>query len=158
MLKLKNRQRRRPAQFSKSKLATNERGFSLIETTIALLISMIVGLGSAAIFGFSAKNNSGASERTLAAAVAQHELEKIRSVPTFTDTSLAVTAGVNTTVASAGRNYTVNKVVCITAACGGNATLKVITITVTPQGGQAGWMRSPVILRTQRSSLTKGTN
>lgn len=158
MMKSVNEKQTHGARCAKSKLATDERGFTLIEITIALIISMVVGLGSAAMFSYSIKNNSGASERTLAAAVAQHELERIRSVPSFTHVSLDVTAGVNTTVASAGRNYTVNKVVCITAACGGNAELKVITITVTPQGGQIGWMRTPVILTTQRSSRTTGTN
>ena len=137
--------------------AVGERGFTLIETSVALLLMMVVGLSSVSLFLYSIRNNSGASDRALAAAVAQQELEKLRSV-SFTDASLNATAGTTTTVASAGRPYTVLKVVCNTSACGGDATLKVITITVTPQGAGPAWTRSPVTITTLRSTSAQGTN
>ncbi len=137
--------------------AAGERGFTLIETSIALVLMMVVGLSSVSLFLYSIQNNSGASDRALAAAVVQQELEQLRSV-SFTDASLNATTGTTKTVTSAGRPYSVLKVVCNTSACGGNATLKVVTVTVTPQGAGPAWTRTPITITTLRSTAAQGTN
>jgi Tfp pilus assembly protein PilV len=69
----------------------NQSGFSLLEATIALLLMMIVALGSASLFSFSIYNNSGGSDRATSIAIAQEALERLRSAQfnsTTTDPSL----------------------------------------------------------------------
>src|SRR3977135_2302035 len=82
-----------------------ERGFSLLETTIALVIMMIVGLGIVGLFFFSATNNSGERDRQLSMAVAQQQLERLRGA-SFANlgTTVTSTGGANKTVTSAGRS------------------------------------------------------
>ncbi|HZM99020.1 MAG TPA: hypothetical protein VFB70_06490, partial [Pyrinomonadaceae bacterium] len=91
---------------TKSKNKTKgQRGFTIVETTIASLVMLVGALGVSSLFLFSTQNNIGGSERALAMAVAQQQLEQTRSV-TFEDTTL--TAGTTTTtVTSGGRPYTV---------------------------------------------------
>lgn len=55
-----------------------ERGFTVIETTISLLVMMIVGLGTASLFIYSVRNNTGAAARTQAIAYAQQMMERVR--------------------------------------------------------------------------------
>ncbi len=66
----------------------NTRGFTLIETTIAMLVMMIVGLGATSLFLYSVRYNSGASQRSIAMAVAQQRLEVLR-VADYDDAGLA---------------------------------------------------------------------
>lgn len=134
----------------------NERGFTLVETTISLLVMMVGALACSSLFVFSMQNNVGGAERALAMAVAQQQMEKIRSV-TFEDTSL--TAGTETTTVRSGeRDYTVEKIVADENNAGGSARqLKQITIRVTPQTAGPNWMRTPVVLVSHRSSLVKGS-
>jgi len=54
-----------------------ELGFTLMETTIALLILMVVGLGAASLFFYAATNTSTASDRQLAMAVAQQRIAEL---------------------------------------------------------------------------------
>ena len=131
-------------------------GFSLIETAIALLVMMVGALACASLFVFSLQNNVGGSERALAMAVAQQQLEQIRSV-TYEDATL--TAGTTTsTVRNGERNYTVERTVADETNSDGSAKrLKRITITVTPQTAGANWMRTPVVLVSQRSTLATGS-
>lgn len=133
----------------------NQRGFTLIETTISLLVMMVGSLAISSLFLFSAQNNVGGGERALAMAVAQQQLEQIRSV-TFEDASL--TDGTTTsTVRNGERNYTVQKVVATETNANGSARqLKTITITVTPQTAGPDWMRTPVVLVSKRSTLAAG--
>jgi type II secretory pathway pseudopilin PulG len=56
----------------------NNQGFTLIETTVAMLVMMIVGLSATSLFLYSVRNNSGASQRSVAMAVAQQRLEVLR--------------------------------------------------------------------------------
>ncbi|HEV2879962.1 MAG TPA: type II secretion system protein [Pyrinomonadaceae bacterium] len=56
----------------------NNQGFTLIETTVAMLVMMIVGLSATSLFFYSVRNNSGASQRSVAMAVAQQRLEVLR--------------------------------------------------------------------------------
>ncbi len=70
---------------------------------------MVGALAVSSLFVFSTQNNVGGAERALAMAVAQQQLEQIRSV-TFEDTTL--NAGTTTsTVRNGERNYTVQRVV-----------------------------------------------
>src|SRR5947209_19456009 len=76
-----------------------ERGFTLMETAIALVILMVVSLGAASLFFYAAMNNSGASDRELAMAVAQNTMETYRSA--------VISSATLTQTASAGTNSTV---------------------------------------------------
>src|SRR5690242_1274556 len=87
----------------------NERGFSLIETCIAMVVMMVAGLAVASLFVFSMQNNVGGSERALAMAVAQQQLERLRVVD-FEDTTMNVGSN-TTTVTSGGHSYTVVKTI-----------------------------------------------
>ena len=131
-----------------------ESGFTLIETTIASLVMLVGALACSSLFVFSVQNNIGGSERALAMAVAQQQLEQIRSVK-YEDATL--TAGTTTsTVTNGERNYTVQRVVAAQTNADGTAqNLKRITVTVTPQSGQP-WMRSAVVLVTYRSTTNSG--
>src|SRR5690349_4520238 len=135
----------------------NERGFSLIETCIAMVVMMVAGLAVSSLFMFSMQNNVGGNERALAMAVAQQQLEQLRSV-TFEDTSLNV-GTTNSTVTSGGHNYAVVKTITNeTNPNGSNKQLRKISITVTPLGGSLGnWTRSPVTLVSLRSTLAAGS-
>ena len=141
-------------QTTKHKSTNGERGFTLIETTIASLVMLVGALACSSLFVFSVQNNIGGSERALAMAVAQQQLEQIRSVK-YTDSTLG--AGTTTsTVRNGERNYTVQRTVVSQTNSDGTAqNLKRITITVTPQSGQS-WMRTSVVLVTFRSTLNSG--
>lgn len=140
-----------------------ELGFTLMETTIALLILMVVGLGAASLFCYAATNTSTASDRQLAMAVAQQHIEELRAV-LFTDATLAATAGTVTNVTSAGRPYLVSTAIADSNVVDGQPTLKTITVRVTPQGAGPAWARNvaslfgSVTVTTERSSLLLGPN
>src|SRR5437899_9398363 len=131
----------------------NARGFTLLETSIALCVMMVVTLGTASLFVYAIQNNDGSNDQSLALAVAQQRMERLRRTP-FNDTSLTTLLSTET-VTSAGRRYTVVTTVCSTSDCGGSATLKVITVQVTPQNGSA-WANSPAILVSQRAAPSLG--
>jgi Tfp pilus assembly protein PilV len=132
----------------------DQRGFTIVETTIASLVMLVGALGVSSLFLFSTQNNIGGGERALAMSVAQQQLEQIRSV-TFEDTTLSV--GTTTaTVTNGGRTYTVQRVV--TDETHDDNTLKQlkrITIRVTPQSAP-NWISTPVELVTLRSTLDSG--
>lgn len=135
----------------------NERGFTLVETTISMVVMMVAGLAVSSLFVFSTQNNVGGNERALAMAVAQQQMEQLRSV-TFDSTLL--NAGTTTsTVRSSNRDYTVVK--AITDDVNPNNSVKQlrrITITVTPVGGARGnWTRTPVTLVALRSTVATGS-
>lgn len=135
----------------------DERGFTLIETAISMVVMMIAGLAVSSLFVFSTQNNVGGNERALAMAVAQQQMEQLRSL-SFDSTSL--NAGTTTsTVTSSDRDYTVVK--AITDEVNPNNSVKQlrrITITVTPQGGARGnWTRTPVTLVALRSTIAQGS-
>lgn len=140
----------------KTQNAQGQRGFTLIETTIASLVMMVGALAVSSLFVFSTQNNVGGGERALAMAVAQQQLEQLRSV-SYEDASLNV-ATTNSTVRTGERNYTVQRVVANETNANGTAKqLKRITITVTPIVAGADWTRTPVVLVSHRSSLATGT-
>ena len=132
-----------------------QRGFTIVETTIASLVMLVGALGVSSLFLFSTQNNIGGSERALAMAVAQQQLEQIRSV-TFEDTTLNV--GTTTaTVTNGGRPYTVQRVIANETHPDGTAKqLRKITIRVTPQSAP-NWISTTVELVTMRSTLASGS-
>ncbi|HEY8411320.1 MAG TPA: prepilin-type N-terminal cleavage/methylation domain-containing protein [Pyrinomonadaceae bacterium] len=134
----------------------NEGGFTLIETCISMVVMMIAGLAVSSLFVFSLQNNVGGNERALAMAVAQQQLERLRSV-TFEDASMTV-GTTTTTVTTSNHDYTVVKT--ITNETNPNTSdknLRKITIIVTPQDGSRGnWTRSAVTLVSLRSTLASG--
>ena len=137
---------------------TADGGFTLIETSIALLILMVAGLGVASLFTYSIRYNTGGNDRAVALSVAQQQIEQFRSVP-FTHSILAVASATVLTpdTVSNGRTYRVTKTVTgSNNDVSGNPTLKTITIRVDPTG--SGWAGFPVILQTMRSAKTTGTH
>jgi len=131
----------------------NQRGFTLMETTIALFIMTIVGLGCASLFAFSIQNNSGANDRTQALALVQQQLELLRharfsALDSEADGAWVLRAGTRTQngVVAGGRPYQVT-----TAITNTTATLKLITISVTPQGEGPVWAGATVAVVTNRA-------
>lgn len=61
--------------------ASGARGFTLLETTIAMVVMMVVGLGATSLFLYAMRSNSGGEARSQALAVAQQRLEELRSLP-----------------------------------------------------------------------------
>jgi Tfp pilus assembly protein PilV len=132
---------------------STENGFTILETCIAMVVMMIAVLGSVSVFAYSIKNNSGANDRELAMAVAQQQLEALRSV-SFTDASLDATDGVTFETTRAGRSYSVRKTVVSSNLVNGQPTLKTITIQVTPAGSALG----AVAVTTVRTTMLTGPN
>ncbi len=115
---------------------------------------MVVTLATGSLFVYATKYNSGAVDRSAALATAQRIMERLRRTG-FSDAEL--TAGSTTqTVTNNGRLLTVATNICATSDCGGSATLKIITVQVTPQGsGQ--WVNVPIILVSQRATPAVGS-
>jgi len=151
---MKTNRRNKPAR--NQKRAEGERGFTLIETSISMVVMMIAGLAVSSLFVFSLQNNVGGGERALAMAVAQQQLEQLRSV-TYEDATMSV-GTTNSTVRNGERGYTVVKTITdLTNDDDKSRQLKKITIVVTPTDGAPAWTRTPVTLVSLRSSLGSGT-
>jgi Tfp pilus assembly protein PilV len=134
----------------------NEQGFTLIETSIALVIMMVVALSMSSLFIYSFQNNVGGNDRALAMAVAQRQLEQLRSV-SFDDATLAAGTTTLPTVTSGGRGYNVVRTITDeTNADGSLKRLRKISISVTPITGVKSWQRTTVVLVSHRSSLSMG--
>jgi Tfp pilus assembly protein PilV len=141
-----------------------ERGFTLLETVIAMIVMMTVGLGASALFLYSISNNSAASARTQSLAVAQQEMERLRSVP-WDDALLNTTATpVKTTIVTGGNagngvtdsrsTFNVSK----TVVTQNSATVKQITLTVVPVINNAPWAVGGVTIVTTRATPQTGPN
>ncbi|HBB89587.1 MAG TPA: hypothetical protein DC047_18430 [Blastocatellia bacterium] len=114
-----------------------ELGFSLIETTIAMLLMLIVALGSASLFSFSIYNNSGGSDRAVSLALAQQAMEALRGAKfngTTTDARLNAGTVVQSGVLRDRRSFTLTRTVT-----DNSPTLKTITITTSSQSIVTGW-------------------
>jgi len=139
-------------QKRRSEARGGERGFTLIETTIGLVIMMIVALGSASLFAYSVRNNGGSNDRAQALAIAQQALETLRNARytvTVTDTFLEETPASPPpplVVNRDGRLYYLGVKVEDTTA-----TLKTITLTVTPQTSSMLWSGESVTIVTLRA-------
>ena len=152
-MSLRNRQRAK-ARTLKVGGTRREQGFTLIETAIALAVMMISGLAITSLFVYSINFNSGASDRALALAVAQQRLERLRKAP-WSD-PLLNNPSATETATSAGHQFNVVTTVCSTSACGGSATLKVLTVQVTPQGGSQQWVHTTISVSAERATTTPG--
>ncbi len=114
----------------------SEQGFTLMETSIALVVMMVVGLGAASLFFYALGANSTARDRELAMAVAQQQMERLRNTEfSQLETTIVALGGGLKTEVSAGRQYTVSTTIANTFA--GNLTQKTITVQVTPAGTTA---------------------
>lgn len=125
-----------------------EAGFTLIETAISMVLMAIVGLGVASLFAYAASCTASAADREIATAVAQQRMEQLKSMA-FTDATLnaTVSTGATTTVTRLGRQYSVNTNIAVDSS----ATLKTITIKVTPVVSSA---KSPSNVNTIFGSVT----
>ncbi|PYK07982.1 MAG: hypothetical protein DME65_15160 [Verrucomicrobia bacterium] len=131
-----------------------EQGFTLLETTIALLVMLVGALAIGSLFVLATNYNSDAGGRSIALAVAQQQMEELRKTPS-TDASL--NAGSRTTTFTSGnRQYSIVTTICSTSDCGGSAALKIITIQVSPQTGSRPWARGPVTVISQRATPVLG--
>jgi prepilin-type N-terminal cleavage/methylation domain-containing protein len=104
------------------KRRSGERGFTLIETTIGLVIMLVVVLGSAALFSYAVRNNNGGNDRAQALAIAQTALETLRNARYtvgITDPILLQTPATPAplTVTREGRPYTVVAKIVDEPAC-----------------------------------------
>src|SRR4030095_16444443 len=97
---------------------SSEEGFTLLETSIALIVMMVVTLATGSLFVYAVNYNSGSGDRSAALAIAQQRLERLRRTP-FND-ALLTTPSTTETATNAGRNYTVVTTVCWTSGCGGS--------------------------------------
>lgn len=148
----KSSPRNRRAPLGQKRARTHQQsGFTLMEAAIAMVIMMVAVLGSASVFSYSINYNSSAADREFAMALAQKQMEQLRSVA-FTHASLNATAGITTTVVRAGRSYTVTTSIVHSNTIAGQPTLKTITVQVTPTASDLG----PVTLRTQRATVLDG--
>ncbi|HEU4710135.1 MAG TPA: type II secretion system protein [Pyrinomonadaceae bacterium] len=139
-----------------NKKAKGERGFTLVETSISMVVMMVAGLAISSLFVFSLQNNVGGADRALAMGVAQQQLEQLRSV-SYEDATLAV-GTTTSTVNTGGRNYSVVKTIAAeTNDDLSSKQLKRITITVSPTQGALTWTRSSVVLVSFRSTLASGS-
>src|SRR5262245_814215 len=140
----------------KTKAANGEGGFTLLETSIAMVVMMVAALACSSLFVFSIQNNVGGSERALSMAVAQQQLEQIRSVKYEDSTLNAGTT--NLTVNTGGRTYGVQRVIANEINSDNTSKeLKRISVTVTPQAAGPNWTRTPVVLVSYRSTLAAGS-
>jgi len=140
----------------KTTAANGEGGFTLIETSIAMVVMMVAALACSSLFVFSIQNNVGGSERALSMAVAQQQLEQLRSVD-YADSSLNDLT-TNFSVTTGGRTYNVQReVVTEKNSNDTSKKLKRITITVTPQAAGPNWTRTPVVLVSYRSTPDPGS-
>lgn len=134
-------------------------GFTLIETCIAMVMLLVVVCGVLPLGVYALKYNSAAAIRAGAVTAAQRKLEQLRggSFTSCISSSEVVTVG-----PTEAQSYTVDVTVTDVAA-----TLKTVTIVVTPQGrttsggvyaGNEGWMRGQVVVYTKRTTSTTGGN
>jgi type II secretory pathway pseudopilin PulG len=136
-VRIMKRNNEAPAKYRRD----GQEGFTLIETSVALVIMMIVGLGAASLFVFGVGTNSRARDRELSMAVAQEQMERLRNAKfADLDATLTATGGANRTVTSAGRSYSVVTTIANTVA--GDATQKTITVTVTPKGSNSAGLKA----------------
>lgn len=135
----------------------NQNGFSLVEVVVAMLVMIVLLLGTLTVFTYAVQYNRGSNLRSQALTVMQQEAEIYRSskfVRSFTDTNLL--GGTKATQTRTSVDNTVfNLDVSIdndpstsgiqsgeTLASGKACTLKEIKITVTPQNGESNWIKA----------------
>lgn len=144
---------------------SSEKGFSLIEMIIALLVLLVAILGIFATFTFATIYNGGNSRRSQALSILQKESERLRSAkftPTIMDSSLAggtKTPRIETNPAD-GFSYLVEIKVdddpfTTGVQVNNSRTLKEITLRVTPQNVSGSWVvavPTSIIIRRVRAN------
>jgi len=137
----------------------DEGGFTLIETCIAMVMLMVIVCGVLPLGVYALKYNSAAAIRAGALTAAQRKLEQLRA---SSFTSCVSSSEVVSIGPTESQTYTV-----VVEVVDATATLKSITIVVTPQGrstsggvyaGNEAWMRGQVIIYTKRTTSVTGTN
>lgn len=146
---------------------TAESGFTLIETTCAMVIILISLLGVAFSFTYAINYNAGNQSRSQALALLQQEVEQIRAAkftPNVTDPAL--TGGVKAAravLSPTGTRFTVQVTVDNDPYTAGvqddiavpDSRLKEITIVTRLEAPSPGWQTavpSSVVLRRTRSN------
>ena len=163
---------------------SNEKGFTLIETAIAMLVMLVVGLGASSLFLYSLRYNSGGTDRALALAVAQQRLEGLRGkdfndaelTPCTTTSIHAVNASASTynftstpvtqcatdttrpTAPQGSRFFRVETQVVGLPVGAATPKRKQITLTVTADNADAtaSWTKTPFVITVSRSSSVSG--
>ena len=108
-----------------------ERGFTLVETSISMVVMMVAGLAMSSLFVFSMQNNVGGNERASRWQWPSSNSSN-RSV-TFEDTTMTV-GTTTTTISNGDKNYSVVRTITDeTNADGSSKQLRKISITVTCQ-------------------------
>jgi len=158
-------------QTARRRSGSTQRGFTLLEAAIAMVVLMIIGLGVASLFTYAIQANGRADDRELAMAIAQKRMEWLRTIPFTTQTrtvaysypngGLAQTSvPVNEIVTNAGRPYVITTIITdLSVVPAGNPdegapTVKRIQVNVTPQGAATAF--ETVTLTTQRSTQVTG--
>ncbi|MDT5269973.1 MAG: hypothetical protein QOH49_2159 [Acidobacteriota bacterium] len=141
-----------------------EAGFTILETVIALCVTLVVGFGAIGLFLFSASFNAGASDRARALAIAQETIEEVRAT-TFSDAALPVgTTSTNVTRGSSATNQSDLRTFNVTKTIENDGTTspanrqKKITVTVTPVAVKGRFSPGAVTLLLVRTSDTIGSN
>lgn len=151
------RRKAEPGPQAPARRGRGEAGFTLVETAISLGVLLVAALGVAGLFVHSVNNNTGASERAVAMAIAQQRVERLRSVAFD-----AMTEEDGTVEESGGRQYAidVNITDVDTDADDGKVTLKRIEVEVMPlnANGAGRWAEAAVTLWTERAALSLGDN
>lgn len=143
---------------------SDEKGFSLIESTIAMVVFLVAVMGVFFSFTFAVSYNAGNSARAQALAVLQQKVEKMRSAkftPSLTDSTL--TGGTKTPeiiTVSDGNRFKIDVVVDDDPFTSGVQTntaklLKEVTVTVSLDRPTPGWQTSipaTVVLRRVRGN------
>lgn len=133
---------------------SGEQGFTLIETTISLIVMMVLALAVVSLFILAIKYNAGANDRAIALAIAQQRMERLRKTR-FSDASLSTPSSIESYV-SAGHSYTILTTICSTSDCGGSAASRVITVQVTPAVASSQWANTAATMISRRSAPSVG--
>ena len=158
-------------QITNRRTNSAQRGFTLLEAAIAMVVLMIIGLGIASLFTYAIQANSRADDRELAMAIAQKRMEWLRTIPFTTQTrtlnyaypngGLAQTSvPVNETVTNAGRPYVITTIITdLSVVPAGNPdegapTVKRLQVNVSPLGAVTAF--ETVTITTQRSTQVTG--
>ncbi|MCJ7663966.1 MAG: type IV pilus modification protein PilV [Desulfobacterales bacterium] len=119
----------------------DQRGFTLLEVMIALVILAVGLLGLASLQIMAIKGNSYGQQMTVASTLAQNQLEQLRR------TAGALTAGGDTVTDQNGITYARNWAVQVNQPQQG-MTIVVITISWTGPTGQGGEADRSINIRT----------
>ncbi|MBK6749221.1 MAG: type II secretion system protein [Pyrinomonadaceae bacterium] len=146
---------------------SGEEGFSLIETTCAMVIILIALLGVAFSFTYAINYNAGNQSRTECLAVLQQEVEQMRAAkftPSVTDPGLTGGAKLpRTIISSTGKRFLVTVSVDNDPNTAGIQsdtdvpvpTIKEVTISAKLEAPSPGWqitVPSTIVLRRVRAN------